>query len=243
MRVIVEGEYAMYTKPELKVERVSYAVPTVSAITGMLEAIYRKPEMCYVIDRIVVFNEIKYETMCKNEVKEKLSLSKVEEAMPNGTPVVLDIVKLRTQRSNMFLRDVKYGIEFHIELTGRGTHADDTVEKHRSIFCRRVMKGQHFEQPYLGRKCCPISRIYLTDNFDYNAVSPSLHGTTYVGRMLYKNFYKDGGKPINDVEKDKIKIFSDEVDSVYYTPVMYNGVIEVPRITRDIIKQYNLERC
>ena len=77
-KVLVEADYACYTRPELKVERVSYDVPTPSALEGMLKSIYWKPAMRYVIDKIVVFNPIRFANVRRNEVKKKISYEKVK---------------------------------------------------------------------------------------------------------------------------------------------------------------------
>ena len=125
-RIMVEGDYACFTRPEMKVERVSYDVPTPSALIGMLKSIYWKPAIRYVIDRIVVFNPIDFMNVRRNELKEKVSFSSVKAQMKDSRrdiSIYSDIA--RNQRATLLLKNVKYGVEFHFELTGlRSENAD-----------------------------------------------------------------------------------------------------------------------
>ena len=229
LRVVIEGDYAMFTKPDLKVERVTYSVPTVSALEGILKTVHWRPSMRYVIDRIVVFNEIKYATIKVNEVKNMISLSAVEAARKTGETLSINTDSCRTQRSNLLLKDVKYGVEFHIELTGlRSERGEETVEKHENQFLRHMRQGRRHSTGYLGCRDYLIKRMYVVDDFNYAEVSPTLKGYTAIGRMLYRTHFVDNGVPINN---DWItRLFSDEVEPIYYVPVMVDGVIEVPRI-------------
>ena len=116
-KIMVEGDYACFTRPELKVERVSYDVPTPGALEGMLKSIYWKPAIRYVIDKIVVFNPIDFVNIRRNEVKEKVSLSSMKSQMNGkGADPVIYTSECRSQRAAMVLKNVKYGIEFHLSL-------------------------------------------------------------------------------------------------------------------------------
>lgn len=101
-RIIVEAGYALYTRPECKVERVSYPVPTPSALEGMLKAVFWKPAIRYIIDKIVVFNPIKYASVRRNEVKDKVLYSAVKRQMKGGDadPCVYTKEKI-SQRASM----------------------------------------------------------------------------------------------------------------------------------------------
>ena len=118
-KIMVEGDYACFTRTEFKVERVSYEVPTPGALEGLLKSIYWKPAIRYVIDRIIVFNPIDFANIRRNEVKDKVLLSAVKGQM-KGTEADPSIYasESRSQRAAMVLKNVKYGVEFHFELTG-----------------------------------------------------------------------------------------------------------------------------
>ena len=118
-KIIVEGDYACFTRPELKVERVSYDVPTPGALEGLLKSVYWKPAIRYVIDKIIVFQDIDFVNIRRNEVKDKVLLSAVKSQMngKGGDPRIY-ASESRSQRASMVLKNVKYGVEFHFELTG-----------------------------------------------------------------------------------------------------------------------------
>lgn len=225
-KILVEGDYALFTRPEMKAERVSYDVPTVSAMEGLVKCIYWKPAIKIVIDRIVVFNPIRFINIRRNEIKSKVLLSSVRAQMNGEKEAALYADDERTQRAGMLLKDVKYGVEFHFEMTGlKSEHDDETAEKHYNIMLRRLKKGQHFRQPCLGCREFSVSRLELVDEFDLTQVDKELNGDIDLGYMLYGMRFKDEGKPVNgDWENPK---FSDEADAMYYRPHMIDGVIDV----------------
>ena len=128
-KMIVEGDYALFTRPESKVERVSYDVPTPSALEGLIKSVYWKPAVRYQIQRIVVFNPIRFMNVRRNEVKSKVLLSKVKSQMKGDNSPEIFTAEERSQRSSMVLRDVKYGIEFCFELTHLRSENDDEDER------------------------------------------------------------------------------------------------------------------
>lgn len=148
----VRGEYALFTRPEMKVERVSYDVITPSAARGIIEAVYWKPAIRWVIDKIHVLNEIEFTNIRRNEVSEKVSESEARRRM-NGSnePFFLSATDTRQQRASLVLRNVDYVIEAHFELTEKAG-AGDTGEKHYNIVLRRLRKGQYFSAPCLGTR-------------------------------------------------------------------------------------------
>ena len=129
-KILVEGEYALFTRPEFKVERVSYDVPTVSAMEGLIKSIYWKPAIRIVIDKIVVFHPIRFINIRRNEVSQKIPLASVKKQMNGKGTVEVLTSQIRSQRASMLLRDVKYGVEFHFEMTGlQSQHPDERDRK------------------------------------------------------------------------------------------------------------------
>ena len=177
-KIMVEGDYACFTRQEFKVERVSYDAPTPGALEGMLKSIYWKPAIRYVIDKIVVFNPIDFVNIRRNEVKEKVSLSSMKSQMNGkGADPVIYTSECRSQRAAMVLKNVKYGIEFHFELTGiRNDEEADGEKKHFNIIKRRLENGQWFRCPCLGCSEFPVKRIELVEDFDKNLISSSILG-------------------------------------------------------------------
>ena len=230
-KILVEGDYACFTRPELKVERVSYDVPTPGALEGMLKSIYWKPSIRYVIDKIIVFNPIDFVTIRRNEVKDKVSLNIMKSQMngKGGNPCIYTS-ESRSQRSSMVLKNVKYGIEFHFELTGlKNEYEEDAENKHYNIIKRRLEKGQCFRTPCLGCSEFPIKRIELIERFDETLISNRIleMGDVDLGYMSYKVDFQDKGQPINnDWENPR---FSDKAKTIYYRPHMIQGVIDVRR--------------
>lgn len=233
-KVIAEGPYACFTRPEMKVERVSYDVPTPGALEGMLKSVYWKPSIRYVIDRVVVFNPIDFLNIRRNEVKEKVLLSAVKGQMEGRQDADPRIYadEDRSQRATMLLRNVRYGVAFHFEPTGLKDEGDD-AEKHYNMLLRRLQKGQHFRQPCFGCSEFPVTRLTLVEEFDLSQVCPELRGQDVdMGYMLYRMRFEDGGKPINDSwEEPK---FSDRATAEYYRPHLVDGVIDVQKYRGDV---------
>jgi CRISPR-associated protein Cas5d len=138
LEVKVWGPYACFTRPEMKVERVSYTVMTPSAARGILEAIFWKPEISWRVREIWVLNEIRYFSILRNEVQSKAS--------PRSDRP-LSINDDRTQRHTLGLRDVAYLIRADVAVRG---HCDADPAKFRDQFRRRVERGQCFHRPALG---------------------------------------------------------------------------------------------
>lgn len=134
------------------------------------------------------------------------------------------------------LKNVKYGIEFHFELTGlRDDEETDSENKHYNIIKRRLEKGQWFRPPCLGCSEFLVKRIELVEEFDENLISSKIvaMGDVDLGYMSYKVMFKDGGKPVND-DWDNSK-FSDRASTVYYRPHMINGVIDVKKYREELL--------
>ncbi len=156
IKLWVAGKHALFTRPEMKVERVSYDVMTPSAARGILEAIHWKPAIRWVVDAIHVLEPIRFQTIRRNEVGHKAPAGKIRTAMNResleGLHIIVD--EDRQQRASTLLVDVAYVIEAHFEWTvKRGP--DDSDGKHLDTFNRRARKGQCFHQPCLGTREFP----------------------------------------------------------------------------------------
>ncbi|MBQ1397587.1 MAG: type I-C CRISPR-associated protein Cas5 [Clostridia bacterium] len=230
-KIVAEGDYALFTRPEMKLERVSYDVPPPGALEGMLKSVYWKPAIRYVIDRIIVFHPIEFVNIRRNEVKEKVSYQAVKSQMNHkgGDPSIITSED-RTQRAAMLLRNVKYGIEFHFELTGIRSEKDDENEKkHYNILKRRLEKGQYFRTPCFGCAEFPVRRMTLVEDFDLSEIDDAIlaMGDCDLGFMSYRMAFEDNGQPINgDWEHPE---FSDRATTEYYRPHMIGGVIDVAK--------------
>jgi CRISPR-associated protein Cas5d len=204
IKLRVWGDYACFTRPEMKVERVSYDVMTPSAARGILEAIYWKPAITWVIDRIHVLNPIRFDNIRRNELAGKLPLGTVKKAMNDGiSPVETFIENDRQQRAAMVLRDVSYVIEAHFEFSGS---EDNNVAKHKEIFDRRAHKGKCFHHPYLGCREFPAQFELIEDGIPQS----NLVGEQDLGWMLHDM----------DFEKN--------MEAKFFRAEMRNGIIEVP---------------
>jgi CRISPR-associated protein Cas5d len=153
IRLKVWGDHACFTRPEMKVERVSYDVMTPSAARGILEAIHWKPAICWVIDRIHVLKPIRFQSIRRNEVGSKVPAGKIKTAINRGNLEGLHLLvdEERQQRASTVLADVAYVIEAHFELTDKAG-SEDTEGKHLDMFNRRAARGQSFHQPCLGTR-------------------------------------------------------------------------------------------
>lgn len=206
------GEYALFTRPEMKVERVSYDVITPSAARGIIEAVYWKPAIRWVIDRIHVLNEIQFTNIRRNEVSEKISTREVERRMKGATePFFLDATDKRQQRASLVLKNVDYVIEAHFEMTNQAG-PDDTQEKHYNIAVRRLRRGQHHHAPYLGTREFP-AHIELIENG--KIPRSSLTGTRDLGWMLYDLDFTN----------------PQDIQPRFFKAEMLDGVINLHRVT------------
>jgi CRISPR-associated protein Cas5d len=214
VKVKVWGDYACFTRPEMKVERVSYDVMTPSAARGILEAIHWKPVIRWVVDRIRVLKPIRFDTIRRNELASKIPKGNVEKAM-KGDPVLLRVFVEddRQQRAALLLRDVAYIIEAHFELTDKAG-AEDNEGKHLDTFNRRVAKGQCYHRPYLG--CREFAAHFGPAD---EAVPQATHmGTRDLGWMLHDIDFAAGMEPR------------------FFRAEMVNGVITVPAFSAEEVR-------
>ncbi len=147
LTVRVWGEFACFTRPEMKVERVTYPVPTPSAARGVLEAILWKPEFSWRVESIAVLKPIRYFSILRNEVNDRQSHRTAQSWAKAGGGYRADDPRSRAQRHTLALRDVDYLISAQIVLR---SHATDDPAKYRDQFRRRVRDGRCFSTPYLG---------------------------------------------------------------------------------------------
>lgn len=149
LRLRARGPLACFTRPELKVERVTYPVMTPSAARGLLEAIVWKPAIAWRIERIHVLSEIRYIAFRRNEVSTKAATPAVALVERGGPAPQYYADDDRAQRNTVALRDVDYLVDAHMELTDRAGPGDN-MTKFVDMFERRVEKGQCFYQPFFG---------------------------------------------------------------------------------------------
>ncbi len=207
--VRVWGDYALFTRPEMKVERVSYDVITPSAARGIIEAIYWKPAIRWVIDKIHVLNEIEFTNIRRNEVSEKASESRARQAMKNDSVLLfLAATENRQQRAAMVLKNVDYLIQAHFDLIPEKTGPDDTVEKHYNIALRRLRKGQNYSQPCLGTREF-AANLRLLENEPIP--KSKLIGKQDLGWMLYDLDFSD----------------PDDIKPIFFKATMQDGVIDL----------------
>ncbi|MGQ3213410.1 MAG: type I-C CRISPR-associated protein Cas5c [Shinella sp.] len=209
VRLRVSGDYACFTRPEMKVERVSYDVPTPSAARGILEAIHWKPAIRWIINAIHVLEPIRFQSIRRNEVGGKAPAGKIKSAMKRGDLADLQLLvdEDRQQRASTVLVKPAYVIEAHFELTDKAS-AEDNEGKHLDIFNRRAARGQCFHQPCLGtREFAAHFELLPAD-----APLPEAIGETRdLGYMLFD---------IDHQAKDR--------PSLFFRALMENGIIKVP---------------
>ena len=170
-RLYIRGPNACFTRPEMKVERVSYEVPTPSAVRGILEAIFWKPAFRWVIERIDILRPIGWETIRRNEIATTQS--------PRSSHLIVE--EKRQQRSALVLKDVAYVIYAHQELSGQEPEGND-IPKLSAMFERRASKGQCFHRPYLGTREFSVEEFRLLDEGE--TITPETI-TKDLGWMLY----------------------------------------------------------
>lgn len=207
IKLRVWGEYACFTRPEMKVERVSYDVITPSAARGILEAIYWKPQICWVIDRLHVLKPIRFTNLRRNEVGVKVSAANAARAMKAGGGLLgIYVEDERQQRAATILRDVEYVVEAHFEVLA----GDEPPPKHYEMFKRRAQKGQCFHRPYLGCRECDCQFAWLEGDPPRSELADTPAGNRDLGFMLH------------DID------FANDMTAWFFRAVMHDGVIDVP---------------
>lgn len=206
--VEVWGDYACFSRPELKTERVSYDVMTPSAARGLLDAIYWHPGMRWVVDRIHVCAPIRFTNIRRNEVKDIISARNAKAAMESGEEIYLATSESIQQRAAMVLRDVRYVIDAHFEMTARATPTDNPG-KFQDIMRRRVEKGQFYHQPCFGVREFPAQ---FKPCEELPPCPEELAGEKDLGWMLLDLDYSD----------------RENITPRFFRAVLRDGVLEVP---------------
>lgn len=200
-----KGWLACFTRPELKVERVSYPVMTPSAARGLLEAVLWKPAIAWHIERIKVLKDIRFVSFRRNEVNSR-AVKPSEAVLKNGGEIRHYFSdEDRAQRNTVALFDVDYIIESYFTMTDQAG-PEDNANKFIDMFSRRVEKGQHFHPPYLGCREFP-AQIMTTEK----APDP-IPDTRELGLMLWDMDYSD---------KNAIR-------PLFFAAQLEKGVLEVP---------------
>ena len=214
----VWGPMACFTRPELKVERVSYDVITPSAARAIFEAIFWKPAIHWQVTKIEVLNDIQWMSVRRNEVG----------AVANQKPIFIE--DKRQQKNSLILRDVRYRIWAKLEFTPKWKrvesknplidseeaemlHNDENPAKYNAMFERRASKGQCFMQPYLGTRECSASFRFVNQDQEKLDDNPPISDSRDLGIMLYDmDFESDLKNP----------------PAMFYRAKMENGTIIVP---------------
>jgi CRISPR-associated protein Cas5d len=205
----VSGDFACFTRPEMKVERVSYDVITPSAARAVFEAILWKPAIRWHVRRVEVLKPIRWISLRRNEVAGVVSTRNVETAMKNGTgALALYIEDERQQRAGLFLRDVAYRLHADLELIAeRDPQAN--ANKYNEMFERRAGKGQCVNQPYLGCREFSAAFRLVTDS---SAEPPPIDESRDLGFMLYDMDFANAADP----------------QPRFFRGSLENGVVNVP---------------
>ena len=189
VKVRVWGDYALFTRPEMKVERCSYDVITPSAARGILEAIYWHPGMRWIVDKIYVKNPIQFTSVRRNEVKSKILASNVLQAYNGGDkPLYISSKAEIVQRASILLTKVEYVIQAHFEMTEQA-NATDNPGKFKDIIMRRLRRGECYHMPYFGCREFP-AKFALYEEKDVNTAYDNVEEKD-LGFMLFDMDYTD----------------------------------------------------
>jgi len=175
LKVKVTGEYACFTRPDLKVERMTYPCMTPSAARGVLDSMLWKPEFQWWVHRIVVLKPVKFFSVKRNEINSK----------QGRNPLIIE--ERRAQRNSIVLKDVEYIIEASIFQKEFDT--TNPPKKYAEMFKRRVKKGQCWRRPYLG------TREFAAEFSTPDGSEKPINGIIPIGSMLFDIFFNYKGKP------------------------------------------------
>ena len=203
VKVRVWGDLALFSRPEMKVERCSYDMMTPSAARGILEAIYWHPGMRWIVDRIYLRKPVRFTSIRRNEVKSKISANNVLSVMNGGDkPLFISSKEDIVQRAAVLLRDVDYVIEAHFEMTDNAGPCDNPG-KFKDIVMRRLRRGECYHMPYFGCREFPANfELFEQENVD----------TAYVGEE------KDLGYMLSNPE---------DIQPMFFRALLTNGILDV----------------
>ena len=210
IRVEVWGDWALFTRPEMKVERVSYDVMTPSAARGLIDAIYWHPGLKWQVDRIYVRSPVRFSNLRRNEVKSTVNARTVRTAMERGRgELYLSTSDDIQQRAALLLRDVRYIIEAHFDLVPEKMVPGDNAGKFQDIAKRRIQKGQFYHQPCFGCREFPAQ---FKPCEEIPPCPEELKGERDLGWMLWDMDYSD----LSDIRP------------LFFRATLRDGVLEVP---------------
>lgn len=208
VKVRVWGDLALFSRPEMKVERCSYDMMTPSAARGILEAIYWHPGMRWIVDRIYLRKPVRFTSIRRNEVKSKISANNVLSVMNGGDkPLFISSKEDIVQRAAVLLRDVDYVIEAHFEMTDNAGPCDNSG-KFKDIVMRRLRRGECYHMQYFGCREFPANfELFEQENVD----------TAYVGEE------KDLGYMLYDFDYSN----PEDIQPMFFRAVLTNGILDV----------------
>lgn len=209
VRVKVWGDYALFSRAEMKVERCSYDIMTPSAARGVMEAIYWHPGMCWKIDRIHIMKPIQFTSIRRNEVKSKVSANNVL-SVYNGAKKELFISSKEeiVQRASLLLKDVEYIIDAHFEMTDKANDSDNPG-KFKDIIMRRLKRGECYHTPYFGCREFPVNFCLCEEEEVHSAYE--VVEEKDLGFMLYDMDYSD----------------PENIQPMFFRAVMRRGVVDL----------------
>lgn len=209
VKIKVWGDYALFSRPEMKVERCTYDVMTPSAARGILEAIYWHPGMRWIIDRIYVMKPIQFTSIRRNEVKSKISANNIL-SVYNGANKELGISSKEeiVQRASLLLRDVEYVIDAHFEMTEKANETDNPG-KFKDIIMRRLKRGECYHTPYFGCREFPVNFCLMEDDEIHTAYG--VVEEKDLGFMLYDMDYSN----------------PENIKPMFFRAVMRRGVLDL----------------
>ncbi|MFV0389577.1 MAG: type I-C CRISPR-associated protein Cas5c [Pyrinomonadaceae bacterium] len=224
VHIRVWGDFACFTRPEMKVERVSYPLVTPSAARGILEAIFWKPEMYYVIDSVRVIKKGKWTSIRRNEVTKQISLTKAKSAMQGNGEVPLIAAgggaADATQRNMLALQDVEYIISAKIALSKIGKAASQTINKYQAELARRVKSGKCFHRPSFGVREFSCEFALVEDSAE---IPETVDWNEDLGLMLFDLFdveershgfaFTENGKTIGKLSNPAASFFIARVEN------------------------------
>ncbi len=211
LRLRVWGTNACFTRPEMKVERVSYDVMTPSAARGILEAIHWKPAIRWCVEQIDVLKPVRWESVRRNEIGSVMS--------PRTEGLFIE--DQRQQRAGLLLRDVDYVIHARFEITDKAGQ-EDTVVKHEQMFLRRAGKGQCFHRAYLG--CREFAAAFSLIEDDETLPEP-INESRELGYMLHDLCHD------NSDDKNGTHYCDEKCQPRFFKAALENGCLKVPPLS------------
>lgn len=203
------GDYALFTRPEFKVEKCTYDIITPSAARGLLESIFWHPGLAWRIDRIRVCSPIRFTNVRRNEVKSTISARSARTVMERGTgDLWMAASEEIQQRASLLLRDVCYVIEAHFDMTDKAAPSDNPG-KFLDITRRRIARGQFYSQPYFG---CREFPAHFAPCEELPPCPEELRGERDLGWMLWDLDFSD----------------PENIRPLFFRAILRDGVLEVP---------------